>query len=149
MGTFWKTYAECMARGWQIYGKVMATSGPMLSHSFGQVMARVSRSYDRAMSKFGKVMVKLWQRYGRVYGKAMAELWQRDSGVMVKLCLAPYYSDASNRSRLRRTDAHNIRLYIYIYMMMEVDGLDGYCVENMLVLIVFWMGLGGVGMFFG
>ena len=37
-------------------------------------------------------------------------------------------------ARLRRTDAHNIKLYIYIYMMMmEMDGLDGYWMENMLV----------------
>ena len=51
-------------------------------------------------------------------------------------------------ARLRRTDAHN-SLYIYIYH----DGggsVDGYCVESMLVLIVFRMGLGGRGgMFFG
>ena len=42
-------------------------------------------------------------------------------------------------ARVRRTDAHNIGLYIYIciyiyiYMMMEMDGLDGYWMENMLV----------------
>ena len=49
------------------------------------------------MVMFGKVMVKLWPRYGKVYGEAMAEVWQRDSEVMVKLFLAPYCSDASNR----------------------------------------------------
>ena len=46
-------------------------------------------------------------------------------------------------ARLCRTDAHNIELYIYIYvymmmmmmmmMMMEMDGLDGYWMEHMLV----------------
>ena len=56
----------------------------MLSQSCGHVMARIWQSYDGVMAKFGKVMVKLWPRYGKVYGKAMAELWQRDSEVMVK-----------------------------------------------------------------
>ena len=92
-----KNMAEFMARGWQIYGKVTATSVPMLSQSFGQVVSRIWQSYDEVMAKFGEVMVKLWFRYGKVYGKAMAELWQRDSEVMVKLWLAPYYLDASNR----------------------------------------------------
>ena len=42
-------------------------------------------------------------------------------------------------ARLCRTDAHNIELYIYVYMMMmmmmmmEMDGLDGYWMEHMLV----------------
>ena len=42
-------------------------------------------------------------------------------------------------ARLCRTDAHNIELYIYMYMMMmmmmmmEMDGLDGYWMEHMLV----------------
>ena len=45
-------------------------------------------------------------------------------------------------ARLCRTDAHNIELYIYIciymmmmmmMMMMEMDGLDGYWMEHMLV----------------
>ena len=45
-------------------------------------------------------------------------------------------------ARLCRTDAHNIKLYIYM-MMMGMDGLDGYWMENMCVLMVFWMGLGG------
>ena len=46
-------------------------------------------------------------------------------------------------ARLCRTDAHNIELYIYIYvymmmmmmmmMLMEMDGLDGYWMEHMLV----------------
>ena len=45
---------------------------------------------------------------------------------------------------------HIISNYIYIYMMMMgTDGLDGYWMENMCVWMVFWMGLGGVGMFFG
>ena len=92
-----KHMAEFMARGWQSYGKVRATSVPMLSQSFGHVMARIRQSYDGVVAKFGKVMVKLWPRYGKVYGKAMAELWQRDSEVMVKLWLTPYYLDASNR----------------------------------------------------
>ena len=43
---------------------------------------------------------------------------------------------------------HIISNYIYM-MMMGTDGLDGYWMENMCVLMVFWMGLGGVGMFFG
>ena len=51
-------------------------------------------------------------------------------------------------ARLCQTDAHNIKLYIYIYMMMMgMDGLDGYWMENMCVLMVFWMGLGGLGCF--
>ena len=79
------------------------------------------------MAKSGKVMVKLWQSYGRVYGKAMAEVWQRDSVVMVKLCWAPYYSDASNRCTVLRTDAHNLRLY----MVMEMDGFDGFWIGFM------------------
>ena len=79
-----KNMAEFMARGWQIYGKVTATSVPMLSQSFGQVVSRIWQRYDEVMAKFGEVMVKLWFRYGKVYGKAMAELWQRDSEVMVK-----------------------------------------------------------------
>ena len=41
-------------------------------------------------------------------------------------------------ARLRRTDAHNIKVYI----MMEMGGLDGYWMENMLVGCFFWMGLG-------
>ena len=45
-------------------------------------------------------------------------------------------------ARLRRADAHNIKLYIYM-MMMGTDGLDGYWMENMCVWMVFWMGLGG------
>ena len=69
---------------WKKYGRVTATSVPMLSQSCGHVMARIWQSYDGVMAKFGKVMVKLWPRYGKVYGKAMAELWQRDSEVMVK-----------------------------------------------------------------
>ena len=45
---------------------------------------------------------------------------------------------------------HIVSNYIYIYMMMMgMDGLDGYWMENMCVWMVFWMGLGGVGMFFG
>ena len=106
----------------------MAKFFPMLSQSFGHVMARVWQSYDRAMAKLGQVMVKFWQSYGKVYGKAMAELWQRDSEVMVKLCLAPYSTDASNRFTLRRTDAHNLRLY----MVMEMDGFDGFWIGFML-----------------
>ena len=47
-------------------------------------------------------------------------------------------------ARLCRRDAHNIELYIYIYVymmmmmmmmmvMIEMDGLDGYWMEHMLV----------------
>ena len=49
-----------------------ATSVPMLSQSFGQVVSRIWQRYDEVMAKFGEVMVKLWFRYGKVYGKAMA-----------------------------------------------------------------------------
>ena len=115
-GKVWQGYGKTVARLWlsyskvlekfrgRVYGKGMAklwqSDGDVCSHvnqSFGHVMARIWQSYGRAMGKFGKVMVKLRQSYGKVYGKAMAELWQRDSEVMVKLCLAPYCSDASNR----------------------------------------------------
>ena len=82
-----------MAKLWQSAGDICSH----VNQSFGHVMARIWQSYDRAMAKFGKVMVKLWQSYGKVYGKAMAELWQGDSEVMVKLILAPYCLDASNR----------------------------------------------------
>ena len=37
-----KNMAEFMARGWQSYGEVTATSVPMLSQSCGHVMARIS-----------------------------------------------------------------------------------------------------------
>ena len=39
--------------------------------------------------------------------------------------------------------------YKMIYTMMGMDALDGYWMEHMLVLMVFWMGWGGFGMVFG
>ena len=44
-----------------------------------------------------------------------------------------------------------MHIIVYIYIYHDGGGsVDGYCVESMLVLIVFRMGLGGRGgMFFG
>ena len=107
-GKAWHGYGQTVARLWssngkvlekihgRVYGKGMAKlwqgGGDICSQvnqSFGHVIARIWQSYDRVLAKFGKVMVKLWPRYGIDYGKAMAELWQRGSDVMVELCLAP------------------------------------------------------------
>ena len=55
MARFWKKFmAEFMARGWQSYGKVVATSVPRLT----------------------KVLAMLWQEYGHV----MARIWQKKNG---------------------------------------------------------------------
>ena len=81
----------------------------------------------------------LWQSSGKVwrgYGKTVARLWQSYGKGIAKLWLSyvwPYIVRMRRTdARLRRTDAHNIKLYIYM-MMMEMDGLDGYWMENMLV----------------
>ena len=81
----------------------------------------------------------LWQSSGKVwrgYGKTVARLWQSYGKGIAKLWLSyvwPYIVRMRRTdARLRRTDANNIKLYIYM-MMMGMDGLDGYWMENMLV----------------
>ena len=51
------------------------------------------------------------------------------------MMLALYCTDASNRCTVLRTDAHNLRLY----MVMEMDGVDG-CLDG------FWLVLGWLWM---
>ena len=93
-------------------------------------------------------MVKLRQSYGKVFGKAVAKLWQRDTEVMVKLCLAPYCSEASNRCTGASTDAQNIDIYI-LYIYDDGDGWIGLILDGGYVcLMFFWMGWGG-SMVFG
>ena len=43
------------------------------------------------------------------------------------MMLALYCTDASNRCTVPRTDAHNLRLY----MVMEMDGFDGFWIGFM------------------
>ena len=66
--------------------------------------------------------------------------------IYVTICLAPLIYGCVEQMHGCVEQMHK---YQIIYIMMGMDVLDGYWMENMLVLMVFWMGLGGFGMVFG
>ena len=98
----------------------------------------------------------LWQSSGKVwrgYGKTVARLWQSYGKGIAKLWLSyvwPYIVRMRRTdARLRRTDAHNIKLYIYIYDD-DGDGWIGWILDGEYACLSFFFGwVWGGSMVFG
>ena len=96
----------------------------------------------------------LWQSSGKVwrgYGKTVARLWQSYGKGIAKLWLSyvwPYIVRMRRTdARLRRTDAHNIKLYIYIYDD-DGDGWIGWILDGEYACLSFFLDGFGVGPWF-